>query len=179
MESPHCMSFYPSLEQAFSGSPTSQLQSCPGSTPPGLSSAISLPPDVSWSTTVWSEWSAVWDGLAGWFRFGGASTDIPADLIWLLLWGNLSCVSSSYLFSRCDHYSERMCKKFEVTSPAKICACKIWWLPAAHEIFGSLKRQAMKAHCLIMLVYACTCMYGVWMLTEHAYPILREWWAWS
>ena len=49
-------------------------------------------------------------------------------------------------------YSNWMCKKSEATSQAKICTCKIWWLPARHEISGSLKRQAIKIQCLFMLV---------------------------
>ena len=49
-------------------------------------------------------------------------------------------------------YSNWMCKKSEATSQAKICTFKIWWLPARHEISGSLKRQAIKIQCLFMLV---------------------------
>ena len=76
-------------------------------------------------------------------------------------------------------YSKWMCKKSEATSQAKICACKIWWLPARHEISGSLKRQANKSQCLFILVYAGTCTYGVCACIVNAYPIQRERCVWS
>ena len=91
------------------------------------------------------------------------------------MWGNVSCqdvLQCPIYFPAVTIYSKWMCKKSEATSQAKICACKIWWLPARHEISGSLKRQAIKSQCLFMFAYACTCMYGVCACTENAaYPI--------
>ena len=97
------------------------------------------------------------------------NTTLCWSLAWLSVeqsWGK--CILSGcpawagpIYFSAVTIYSKWMCMKSERTSQAKTCACKIWWLPARYEISGSLKRLANKSQCWFMLMYACTCMYGV------------------